>query len=133
MRHYSQFLIYLVQQLVETLKRTKKIIYRLKVYYLLGKRIQVLKKCIVCFRKLSRANYYFLTKFIGVFAATVLRMHLCHRRKKLHLKYTPETLGLIKLCGIICSIIALSASIIYFVLMSVFKQGKTYFKIYFIL
>ncbi|KAG8200142.1 hypothetical protein JTE90_018927 [Oedothorax gibbosus] len=71
-------------------------------------------------RNFNASIWGFLT---GVFAAIVLNLHLCYRKNILHLKFTPETLGLVKLCGILCSIIALSASIIYFVLMSVFKQG----------
>ncbi|CAL1271718.1 unnamed protein product, partial [Larinioides sclopetarius] len=68
-----------------------------------------------------RAGLLFHTQ--GIFAAIVLNLHINYRRRVLHLKYTPESLRMVKLCGLVLSIATLIASVVYFTLMAVYHQG----------
>ncbi|GFS68941.1 uncharacterized protein NPIL_609221 [Nephila pilipes] len=59
----------------------------------------------------------------ALFAVIVLRLHISYRRRVLHLKYTADSLRIIKLCGFILSVAAVTASIVYFILAAVWHQG----------
>ncbi|GFY61017.1 uncharacterized protein TNIN_442381 [Trichonephila inaurata madagascariensis] len=59
----------------------------------------------------------------GIFAAVVLRLHISYRRRVLHLKHTADSLQIVKVCGLILSFTAITASIVYFILAAVGHQG----------
>ncbi|GFS72331.1 uncharacterized protein TNCV_1827341 [Trichonephila clavipes] len=61
----------------------------------------------------------------GIFAAVVLRLHISYRRRVLHLKHTADSLQVVKVCGLILSFTAITASIVYFTFAAVEHQGKT--------
>ncbi|KAF8790380.1 heme transporter hrg-1-like [Argiope bruennichi] len=77
----------------------------------------------VSFAALKNVNAALWGLLSGIFAAIVLNLHINYRRRVLHLKYTPESLRIVKLCGLVLSIVTLTASIVYFILMAVYHQG----------
>ncbi|GFQ72280.1 uncharacterized protein TNCT_489751 [Trichonephila clavata] len=60
----------------------------------------------------------------GILAALVLRLHVSYRRRVLHLRHTADSFQIVKVWGLILSITAITASIVYFVLAAVGHQGK---------
>ncbi|KFM67022.1 hypothetical protein X975_02444, partial [Stegodyphus mimosarum] len=76
--------------------------------------------CFIFYKNANAAAWGLLT---GIFASVVYSLHRSYLKNTMHLKYTAETLRLTKLCGILCSVLAILSSITYFTLAAVLKQG----------